>query len=55
MTGRPLAETFARAAADPPATKDETYETATGAYRQSLLRLRVGSTAYLDHGWAESD
>ena len=52
MTGRPLEETFARAGAELP-TLEEAHETATGGYRQGLLRLRVGNTAYLDHGWAE--
>jgi arylsulfatase A-like enzyme len=52
MTGRPLEETFARAGAELP-TLEEAHETASGGYRQGLLRLRVGNTAYLDHGWAE--
>jgi hypothetical protein len=52
MTGRPLEETFAQAGAELP-TLEEAHETATGGYRQGLLRLRVGNTAYLDHGWAE--
>jgi hypothetical protein len=52
MTGRPLEETFARAGVELP-TLEEAHETASGGYRQVLLRLRVGNTAYLDHGWAE--
>lgn len=52
MTGRVLEETFARAIPDLPIVGEEAHETAAGAYRQGLLRLRVGNTAYLDHGWA---
>lgn len=54
MTGRALEETFSRTGAELPTVDEEAHETAAGAYRQGLLRLRVGNTAYLDHGWAES-
>lgn len=54
MTGRVLEETFSRAAADLPAMQEDGHEIGTGAYRQGLLRLRVGDAVYLDHGWAES-
>lgn len=50
MTGRVLEETFARAAPELPIA-EEGQETGTGGYRQGLLRLRVGDTVYLDHGW----
>jgi arylsulfatase A-like enzyme len=53
MTGRVLEEAFARAARDLPIA-EEVHETGTGAYRQGLVRLRVGNSAYLDHGWALS-
>ena len=54
MAGRILEEAFSRSAADMPPTQEDAHEIASGAYRQGLLRLRVGDTIYLDHGWAEN-
>lgn len=53
MTGRLLEETFSRPITDLPSTHGDAREIANGAYRQGLVRLRVGNTTYLDHGWAE--
>ena len=54
MTGRVLDEIFCRAGAEPLTVEEITHEAGTGRYRQGLLRVRVGSTSYLDHGWATS-
>jgi arylsulfatase A-like enzyme len=54
MTGRVLEETFSRTGAAVPTVEKEAHEAAFGSFRQGLVRLRVGNSCYLDHGWAAS-
>jgi hypothetical protein len=56
MTGRLLREALGErvAAGMPDVPKLEMFEAGLGSYTQVLRRVRLGSTSYVDGGWAES-
>jgi len=53
-TGRPLMEAFAGASDEPVLAGMEEFTATYGGYRQTLRRVKVGGSTYLDRGWAET-